>query len=81
MKERDLESIEDKHGRRGFLKLSTKYLLGLSAFGIASLSGLKRNGDICLGKMKNYEVGLPEASAAGKCGYGYGCSGGGGKCG
>jgi len=81
MKERDSETIKDKHGRRGFLKITTKYILGFSAFGIASLFGLKRNGDIRLGKMRNYEVGLPEASGDGQCGYGAGCAGGGGQCG
>ena len=80
MKERDSETIKDKHGRRGFLKITTKYILGFSAFGIASLFGLKRNGDIRLGKMRNYEVGLPEASGDGKCSYGSDCAGGGGKC-
>ena len=81
MKERDSETIKDKHGRRGFLKITTKYILGFSAFGIASLFGLKRNGDIRLGKMSNYEVGLSEASGRGKCGSAYDCTGGGGKCG
>jgi len=81
MKERDSETIKDKHGRRGFLKLTTKYILGFSAFGIASLFGLKRNGDIRLGKMRNYEVGLSEASGSGGCGRAYECSGGGGECG
>ena len=81
MKERDSETIKDKHGRRGFLKLTTKYILGFSAFGIASLFGLKRNGDLRLGKMGNYEVGLSEASGSGRCGAGGGCAGGGGRCG
>ncbi len=79
MKERDSETIKDKYGRRSFLKLTTKYILGFSAFGIASLFGLKRNGDIRLGKMRNYEVGLSEAY--GECGYSSDCAGGGGECG
>ncbi len=79
MKERDPEIIKDKHGnRRGFLKLSAKYLLGFSTFAIASLFGLKRDGEIRLGKMRNYEVGLSEAY--GECSYGSDCAGGGGQC-
>lgn len=75
MKERDPETVKEEHGRRGFLKLITKYLLGFSAFGIASLFGLRRNGEIRLGKMRNYEVGLSEAY--GECSYGASCAGGG----
>ena len=77
--ERAMQITEDKHGRRSFLKRILKYLVGFGAFGIASLAGLKRNGEIRLGKMKNIEFGLSEAQGA--CGFAANCAGGGGKCG
>lgn len=77
--EREKQMTEDKHGRRSFFKQASKYLLGIGTFGIASLFGLRRNGDLRLGKMKETEFGLSEAHGA--CGMGMGCSGGGGQCG
>ena len=53
--------------------------MGLGLFGVASVLGLKRSGEIQLGKMKDYEIGLSEAH--GKCGTALNCSGGGGQCG
>lgn len=78
IKERVMELTEDKHGRRSFLQRITKYAIGLSAFGIASFFGLKRNGEIRLGRMKDIEFGLSEAQ--GGCSYGSDCAGGGGQC-
>ena len=77
--ERVIEMKEDKRDRRNFFKHIYKYLLGFSAFTIASLFGLKRDGEISLGKMKNTEFGLSEAH--GTCGASYDCGGGGGECG
>ena len=71
--EREKQMKEDKHDRRSFFKQALKYLLGIGAFGIASLFGLRRNGDLRLGKMKETEFGLSEAHGA--CGLGMGCSG------
>ena len=90
--ERKKQMTEDNHDRRSFFKQASKYLAGIGAFGIASLFGLRRNGDLRLGKMKETEFGLSEAHGAcgssyncsggsGKCGSSYNCSGGGGKCG
>ena len=76
---REKQMKEDKHDRRSFFKQASKYLLGIGAFGIASLFGLRRNGDLRLAKMKETEFGLSEAHGA--CGLGMGCSGGGGQCG
>ena len=66
-------------GRRSFFAKNYKYLLGFGAFTIASLFGLKRDGEIRLGKMKNSEFGFSEAH--GICGAGLNCGGGGGQCG
>ena len=77
--EKAMQKTEDKHDRRSFFKLISKYLLGFSAFGIASLFGLRRNGDLRLGKMKETEFGLSDAHGA--CGISAGCAGGGGQCG
>jgi len=82
----------DEHDRRSFLKHILKYLVGFGAFAIASLFGLKRNGEIRIGKMKDFEFGLSEAhgtcgfsadcgGGGGQCGFSAECSGGGGKCG
>ena len=73
------EVIDDNKDRRGFFKQISKYLIGFTVFGIASLFGLKRSGEISLGKMKGTKFGLSEAH--GSCGMGMGCSGGGGQCG
>lgn len=77
--EREKQMTEDKHDRRSFFKQASKYVLGIAAFGIASLFGLRRNGDLRLGIMKETEFGLSEAHGA--CGIGAGCAGGGGQCG
>lgn len=77
--EKDQKTTEDKIGRRSFFAKTYKYFLGFGAFTIASLFGLKQDGEISLGKMKNAEIGFSEAH--GTCGYGMGCSGGGGQCG
>ncbi len=77
--ERAVEATDYKQDRRDFFKKITKYLIGFTAFGIASLFGLKRSGEINLGRMKETEFGLSEAH--GTCGYGAGCAGGGGQCG
>jgi hypothetical protein len=76
--ERAIQMTEDGHSRRSFLQHISMYLLGFIAFGIASLFGLKRNGEIRLGKMKDTEFGLSEALGA--CSYGSNCAGGGGHC-
>lgn len=73
------KSAEVKHGRRSFFKHMYKYFLGISAFTIASIFGLRRGGEIRLGKMKDTGFGLSEAH--GVCGAGLNCSGGGGQCG
>jgi hypothetical protein len=78
-KEKDQKMPEGKIGRRSFFAKIYKNLLGFSAFTIASLFGLKRDGEIRLGKMKNTGVGFSEAY--GKCGSSFNCSGGGGECG
>ena len=70
---------EGKDDRRNFLKRIYKYAIGLSVFGFASVFGLRRSGEIRLGKMKDTEFGLSEAY--GTCGFGAGCAGGGGECG
>ena len=67
-----------KDDRRNFLKRIYKYAIGLSAFGFASLFGLKRDGEIRFGKMTDTEIGLSEAQGA--CSYGSNCAGGGGQC-
>jgi hypothetical protein len=77
--EKLIQTVEDKYGRRNFLKRISKYFVGFGAFMIASHFGLKRDGEIRLGKMKNTEFGLSEAH--GRCGFGGGCAGGGGQCG
>lgn len=79
MKEKDQKIAGDKIGRRSFFSKTYKYFLGFGAFTIASLFGLKRDGEISLGKMKNTEFGLSEAY--GTCGASYNCGGGGGDCG
>jgi len=76
--EREEQMTEEKHDRRSFFKQASKYLLGIVAFGIASLFGLRRNGDLRLGKMIDTEIGLSEAHGA--CSYGSNCAGGGGQC-
>ena len=81
IEERDIECTNDKQDRRGFFKQISKYLLGFTAFAIASLWGLKYDGKISLAKMKDMKLGLSEAHGSGKCGSAYECSGGGGKCG
>jgi len=78
IKEKDQKTPEDKIGRRSFFAKTYKYFLGFGAFTIASLFGLKRDGEIRLGKMKNNEFGLSEAH--GTCSYGSDCAGGGGEC-
>lgn len=77
--EREKQMTEDRFDRRSFFKQASKYLLGIGAFGIASLFGLRRNGDLRLGKIKEAEFGLSEAQ--GKCGFSSDCAGGGGQCG
>lgn len=77
--ERTTQITEGKDDRRNFLKRIYKYGIGLSAFGFASVFGLRRSGEIRLGKMKDTELGLSEAHGA--CGIGAGCAGGGGQCG
>lgn len=79
MKEESMKKTEDQHGRRNFFKHLYKYFLGISAFTIASLFGLRRDGEIILGKMKNTKIGVSEAH--GTCGFSADCSGGGGECG
>lgn len=79
IEERAKEVTEDNNDRRHFLKRSLKYLLGFAVFGLASLFGFKRTGNIRLGKMHNVDIGLSEAH--GKCGSAYDCTGGGGSCG
>lgn len=79
MDERETQMTEDKHDRRSFFEQVSKYLFGIGAFGIASLFGLRRNGDLRLGKIKEAEFGLSEAQ--GNCGFGANCAGGGGQCG
>jgi hypothetical protein len=74
-----MHETEDKHCRRSFFKQTAKYFVGFGAFTIASIFGLRRDGEIKLGKMRKSEFGLSEAS--GKCGNSYDCSGGGGNCG
>jgi hypothetical protein len=92
IEERAIEETDDKQDRRGFFKQIAKYLIGLTAFIVASLFGLKRDGEVRLGKMQKTQLGLSEAQGAcsmaydcsggsGKCGMAYNCSGGGGKCG
>lgn len=87
----DVEFTTKQYDRRNFFKDISKYLLGLSTFVIASFFGLKRNGEIRLGKMKDIEIGLPEAQGTcsfssdcagggGECSFGSNCAGGGGKC-
>ena len=71
--------MEEKNSRRNFFKHVSKYALGFGTFAIASLFGLKRGGELRVGKMKNAEFGLSEAH--GECGSSYNCSGGGGECG
>lgn len=66
--------MKDDLGRRGFLK----YLFALGAFGITSLLSFKKEEGFLIGKVKNFQVGLPEASGA--CSYGSDCAGGGGQC-
>ena len=86
-----MDKKEDNIGRRHFFKHMSKYFVGFGAFAMASLFGLKRDGEIRLGKMKNSEFGFSEASGScsygsscggggGQCSYGSGCSGGGGQC-
>ncbi len=65
--------------RREFFKIFGKYLLGFATFGVASFFGLKRDGELHLGKMKNIKLGMSEAYGA--CGSSYECAGGGGQCG
>jgi len=79
MEEKDQKMSESKIGRRSFFAKTYKYFLGFGAFTIASIFGLKRNGEIRLGKMKNAKFGLSKAH--GECGASYDCSGGGGECG
>ena len=74
-----IQKIEGKYSRRKFFKHISKYLLGLGAFTIASVFGLRRSGEFRLGRMKDIEFGLSEAH--GECGASYDCSGGGGECG
>lgn len=80
-KGRNREGTDEKKDRREFFKQFGKYLLGFTAFGIASLLGLKHDGELRLGKMKNTKLGLSEAHGGGQCGFGSGCAGGGGMCG
>jgi hypothetical protein len=77
--ERNTQKTEGNYDRRNFLKRIYKYVIGLSAFTIASIFGFRRSGDVRLGKMKDIEFGLSEAH--GTCGASYDCSGGGGECG
>ena len=95
--ERVTQIAEDKNDRRNFLKRIFKYAIGLSVFWVASLFGLKRNGEIRLAGMKGTGFGLSEAhgicgaglgcagggwpGGGGQCGAGMGCAGGGGQCG
>ena len=51
----DTQIAEDKNDRRSFFKRIFKYAIGLSTFGVASLFGLKRDGEIRLGKMLDKE--------------------------
>lgn len=70
---------EVNKNRRLFFENAYKYVLGFGAFTLASLFGLRRNGEISIGQLKNFKVGVPEAQ--GTCGSSHNCSGGGGECG
>ena len=76
--ERTTQITEGKDDRRSFLKRIYKYAIGLSAFGFASVFGLRRSGEIRLGKMKDIKLGLSEAY--GMCSSSLNCAGGGGQC-
>ena len=76
--ERTTQITEGKDDRRSFLKRIYKYAIGLSAFGFASVFGLRRSGEIRLGKMKDIKLGLSEAY--GMCSSSMDCAGGGGQC-
>jgi len=76
--ERSPEMKENELDRRNFFKHIYKYLLGFVAFITASLFGLKRSGEISLGKIKDLEIGISEAQ--GTCSFGVNCAGGGGQC-
>ena len=73
IQERVIEVTDDKHDRRNFLKRISKYLIGFTAFGIAYLFGLKRDGEISFARMKGIGFGLSEAH--GTCGTGMNCAG------
>jgi len=73
IEEKDIEVKDVKQDRRYFFKQFGKYLLGFTAFAIASFLGLKHEGELRLGKMKNVKLGLSEAH--GECGASYNCSG------
>jgi hypothetical protein len=72
---------QNELGRRSFFTRASKYLFGMGIFGVASIFGLKREGDLSVAKMKKNGLGLSEAQASGQCGVGLGCGGGGGQCG
>ena len=76
--ERITRITEGKDDRRNFLKRIYKYAIGLSAFGFASVFGLRRSGEIRLGKMKY--SGLGPSEAYGICSASVDCAGGGGQC-
>lgn len=76
--EKDQKASEDKIGRRRFFAKTYKYFLGLGTFTIASLFGLKQNGEIRLGKMEYAGFGFSEAH--GMCSSTASCAGGGGMC-
>ena len=75
---RKMNEEDKKFGRRNFFKKLSKYFIGFGTFTIASILGLKRNGDLRYGKMKNLELGLSEAH--GMCSASMDCAGGGGQC-
>ena len=79
MREKEQKTPMSKHNRRSFFKTTYKYLTGIVIFLIASVFGLKRDGDFRIGKMKVSNFGFSEAH--GECGSSYDCAGGGGECG
>ena len=78
IEEKNIEVADDKKDRRDFFKQFGKYFLGFTAFAIASLFGLKHDGELRLGKMKDMKLGLSEAHAT--CSSSMNCAGGGGQC-
>lgn len=61
-------------GRRSFFK----YLLSIGVFGVTSLLSFKKDEGFLIGRVKNFQIGTPEAT--GSCSYGSDCAGGGGQC-